>query len=326
MQFEKISEIPYFDKEEIKTRAAPSLSFYDKGQWHVWLHDPNKGCLKIHIKDVIEFGYFGSTSAGESHLSLPFLDFVVQRAITKETSRYIPGITSDLQNFGATLAKLRILHFYGLSTGKNVTRPVVTEIEYLFGLARSFFDLLQETIAGIWSTVRFRDPNLKKKNLKKSFSDIVLFDNKLLTAAEIAERHYLPMRLAEFYAKQAPFYQRIKAYRESVYHFGASPELIFQTEKGFAVKSDQPPFAALISWPFDHALPNDLNSLHFAFAKIIDCTIQACNDMAAAFLETIQFPPPIAPGFDYYLAGRHISEISSIENSIHKSPWPEPQI
>jgi hypothetical protein len=54
-----------------------------------------------------------------------------------------------------------------------------TEVEYILSVCRSVFDLLQELLAKLRSTITLVDPTKRKKALKKTFSDMTLHANEI---------------------------------------------------------------------------------------------------------------------------------------------------
>jgi hypothetical protein len=54
-----------------------------------------------------------------------------------------------------------------------------TEVEYILSVCGSVFDLLQELLAKLRSTITLVDPTKRQKALKKTFSDMTLHANEI---------------------------------------------------------------------------------------------------------------------------------------------------
>jgi hypothetical protein len=130
---------------------------------------------------------------------------------------------NDILNLGASLAKLGFFFHY-LPPEKertNISRFAVTEVEYVLGVCRSLFDLLQKTIAAIWETIELHDEQRKKRQLPaKTFAKMILSNDKLLTATEIEAKFTVPQKLAEFYHRHGNFFRMLRATRDKIHHHG----------------------------------------------------------------------------------------------------------
>lgn len=67
------------------------------------------------------------------------------------------GLMQDFFNMGASVKKFNLLVENSMALGTSASRLAITELEYLFSLCRSVFDLLQEVIAAQWQSVRLFD-------------------------------------------------------------------------------------------------------------------------------------------------------------------------
>lgn len=137
----------------------------------------------------------------------------------------------------------------------------------------------------------------------------------------LQEKYKIPRELAEFYARQADFFQTLREYRNKITHWGIGFDFIFVTEKGFAVSKDQQPFASFNVWNEEHMLPNGLSSLRPAIAHIIIQTLGACEDFSRTIQHFIQFPPDIVPGFKLFIRGHYNAELLKLNTIIENCMW-----
>lgn len=304
---EEAEKLPHLRTDQLQGRCLLLLPLWNGEEWKMWVA-PNGTIIPIKMNDAVHSDYLAEEAARSDDIFLPFIDFMMQRACWPDVEHWFRAIRDDLHNLGTALAKI---DFFFAHRGEieGVTRFVATEIEYIFTVCRSVFDLLQEAIKRLWwNHTRFvdEDHQAAKRQLKKRFSQMVLKGDKPQTVEEIQERFGLFPELAEFYSGAAPFFLQLRAYRDGVIHGGATHEVIYNTERGFAVPNDLEPFASWGIWensePYNK---NGLASLRPALAHLIYQTFRTCNAFTEAMERTIRFPPEIAPGLRLYIRGQH---------------------
>lgn len=315
----ELSKIPYLDVPNLDGRAIASLSFYADGDWHLWLKT-EAGLLRVKAWPGEGF-YFAAEPQSDRDGYLHFLDFIVQHGNSRGVARPLEGIMDDFFNLGACLKKFDILVDYAEGEQRGTSRLVLTELEYLFSLCRSVFDLLQEVIAAQWNSVQLLDAATKKRELPKSFGDMVLTANQLRPIKEIASKFRIPQSLAEFYGRAGSFFLMLRTFRDKYVHGGNSPDLVFVTERGFAVRGAAAPFNSFNVWSQEHRLPNDLCSLRPALAYLVTETLRACEDYAMTIQQIIRFPPPICPGFRFFMRSEFVEPLLANERILRECSW-----
>lgn len=315
----ELAKIPYIDAEAIGGRSLTTLTFYEAKQWHMWIATPDG--LHPLLGHPVEGDYFGKEPESETDACVTFLDFMAQRACWADALHPIEGLSCDIHNLGASLAKIDLFYKVSRERKTEISRFVSTEIEYIFSVCRSIFDLLQKTISRLWSRIIPTDKSLLKKNLPDSFRGMVLKDRSLMTPGEISQRWNIPKEFAEYYARQGPFFELLRGYRDQISHHGKDLRFLFVTERGFALSADTDPFACFKVWNDEHMLPNRLASLRPILAHIITETIKACEEFTSVMQRFIIFPPPIAPEFTLFLRGHHTKELLQMSSIIDNCLW-----
>jgi len=199
----ELTKIPFIDSKNIGGRVLTTLIFFEEGEWQLWL--PLQTGLERFKGEPAEADYFARTQERDTDIYLDFLNFMTQRACWADAMRFIDGIRNDIHNLGASLGKLQLFHSSSTDKHQEVRRFASTEVEYIFGICRSLFDLLQEVIVTLWQKIELKDKSLKKCNLKKSFSRMVLYDERLMTIEKIQTRFHVPIELASFYFRHGHF-------------------------------------------------------------------------------------------------------------------------
>lgn len=320
----ELQQIPFIDAKNLQGRTLSSLTFFVRDEWHMWLQ---VGERLVKMKGWPAEGYyFGDAPAHESDAFLQVLDFIAQRCAWGGVVRPFRGLREDFFNLSATVRKFDLLAEHSSVLGTSASRMVVTELEYLFSLCRSIFDLLQEIIVAQWDTVKLFDESISKRHLPPSFAKMCLDGLRLRTVEQIQSKFRVPEPLAEFYARRAPFFQMLRASRDRFMHGGVTLELIFVTEKGFAVPRSMAPFSGFDVWTTEHMLPNELCSLRPAIGHVILETLLACEDYAETCQAVIQHPPPMAPGLRLFARGYFNQALSDCLKAVeHCEWWPVPE-
>jgi hypothetical protein len=316
----ELAKIPFIDSKNIGGRVLTTLTFFEEGEWQMWF--PLTSGLIRRIKgEPSEADYFARMPEKDTDIYLDFLNFMTQRACWTDAMPFIDGIRNDIHNLGASLGKIDLFHHVSSDKSIEVARFVSTELEYIFGVCRSLFDLLQEVIATLWQRIDLLDKSIKKRELPKSFGRVVLRDERLMTVKAIQTQLRVPAELAAFYYRHGPFFQMLRQYRNNVVHSGKDFNSIFVTEKGFAVSANVDPFASFGVWKEEHMLPNRLASLRPIIAHVITETLTACEDFARMIQKIIQFPPEIAPGFKLFIRGYHNHQLLAMKDVLTNSSW-----
>jgi hypothetical protein len=294
--------------DELQGRLAPLLPLWDGERWSLWTPTKEGTLLKIGMSNAVHCDYLAAAPEAETDLYIPFIDFMVKRAYWPDVVHWVDGLRDDVHNLSTSLAKIDF--FFDHSRGGDVDGLalfVSTELEYVFTVCRSFFDLLQETIARLWKTVRFFDEEAEaaRRPLKESFADMALEANQPRTKERLKERFGLPEPLANFYVEATPFFLKLRSHRDQVVHGGKSPAFVYCTHRGFALEPDLEPFASLGVWEKTELFNSRLVSLRPALAHLVVRTLQTCDAFAEAVSKVIKFPPDVAPGLRLFLRGHH---------------------
>ncbi len=193
--------------------------------------------------------YFGTSPEHETDICLHFLDMMGQRLNHLPVGRTFFGLQDDVFNLSASLAKIRLLHRTRKEQKHGVSRMVATEVEYLHGVCRSIFDLWQEVVVVLWDGIKLVDQNVKKKQLRQTYREMVFSSNKLRTAAELVERFPgLPPTLAECYIRSGGFFADLRKFRDRIVHLGAGVDIIFDGDDDFLISQACVPFREMNIW------------------------------------------------------------------------------
>jgi len=157
----ELSKVPFIDLTNLQGRTIPTLSFFAEGEWHLWVPTAD-GLVRMKGKPV-EGCYFAREAEAGTDAYLGFLDFIAQRCSWPPVLKPFEGLRQDFFNSCASVRKFDLLFESSAALGTSTSRLVVTELEYLFSLCRSIFDLLQEVIAVQWQAVHLLDQTIKKK-------------------------------------------------------------------------------------------------------------------------------------------------------------------
>jgi hypothetical protein len=301
IELAKFSAIPYLDLQKSQGRFISTLMFYDGSKWRMWVSAGDQ-LIEIQAWPAESF-YFSVAPESPTDLCFHFLDFIAQQASFSELQKPILGLQDDVFNLSASLAKISHLHTTKKEIGTGVSRMVVTEVEYLFSICRSIFDLLQEIANALWKSIQLHDLSVTKNPLKDSFSKMVLFQGRESTQDELSERFGLPQPLAAYYKRNSDFFLTLKDFRDNIIHHGSQVQTIFSSDSGFLIRHSLKPFSNMKIWRDEEKHENGLAPLFPAIGIVVQKTLFACEDFSSTIAQVIKFPPPIVPGMRFFMRG-----------------------
>lgn len=301
--------VPYLDVDRVGSRRVNLMPWWDGERWHLWTPGPN-GLIDLRPVDAHLADYVGKTAASENDVVMPFVEVMWQHLSWSDVCPRISAISADFHNLGTSIEKLTLYFDNRQAVGISVTEFVKTELEYIFILSRSVFDLLQEVVSWIWgAVVQLHDPKMEKlrkqNKLPPTFSKMVLNDNQIRSAEELQAKYALSPSLASAYAEIAPFFARVRRFRDQIVHLGKDARQIFSTERGFSVLKSAYGFGDLPFWKPQHDENENLVSLLPLLAYVALGTIESCNALVGALAAGLQLPPPIAPNHRVFVRGPH---------------------
>lgn len=307
---EKLATIPYLDVANLGGRTITSLMFHDDGSWRCWIA---AGDQLIEMKAwPAESVYFSKDGAAPTDIAFHFLDFMSQQASFPQVMPALFGIRDDYFNLSASLAKIQHLHATRAAVKDGCARMVVSEVEYVFLVCRSIFDLLQEIALKLWDTIQLMDSSVEKKPLKESFNAMTQFEGKPATRESLERRFGLPAPLADYYVRWQGFFHLLRGFRDNVVHRGSQVQTIFTGESGFLISKSLRPFLDMDVWQENERLPNDLVPLMPALGVVVYKTLEACDDFSMTLSQMVRFPPPIVPGMRLFMRGYFNESLSLI--------------
>lgn len=313
----KAHELPFIYKLPDDGRGIITSSFFDE--------EINKFRLFLPYKDnkIIEMAtgsqgplkglYWSKGAISKKDLYLGIIQILANHFSFPDTTgekRGIADLTSniiqDIHNFGAVIHKQFIIWEYIKSSGNTPSRSMAydiyaTEVEYLMGLIRSFFDLLYNVFIRLSeiSEPKMININIKKVNTLGKFSDKVGRDIKAsdgkLSQIDVLKSYKLTDDFILFFRTIFPLFRLSRNIRDAIYHSGDSPQIIFITENGpgIGMRDFDPYFGdSFLSFKAifknepnftNSLLKNDIVSLFYFVNVIIGSTL----DYAEIFAQSI---------------------------------------
>lgn len=311
-EFEKI---PFIDVDSLDGRVITSLTFHDDGKWRMWL---SVGPRLMEIQGFpSEASYFSKQPEDPADLHFHFINFIAQHAAFPEIIKPLGGLKDDIYNLCAVIAKFDLLKKSMTTVGDGIKRMVITEIEYLFSICRSVFDLLHEISACMWATIQFQDGE-KRKVLPKKLTKVLMYEARYLSAQEIMSRFNMPEPWALWYERHIIFFSSLREFRDNIVHHGSAVSSVFSDEDGFSVSIRDKPFDKMNVWAAEEISPNGVVSLEPAVAYVIWNTLLACEEFSQMLQSSIAFPTALVPEMHMYMRGHFTDQLQISLNTIGK--------
>lgn len=324
---EELRLVPYLDVEHLGDRSVNLLPLWENDRWSLWIPSAS-GLFVMHPERAIETDYVAKSCESPSDIVIPFIELMWQRASWPEVCTLISAISADFHNLGTSVEKTSLFFRSRETLGHQSTHFVKTELEYMFMLSRSVFDLLQEIVERLWATrVRLPDPEResrrKARRLPSTFSKMILRDkNAVRTAEEIMTDFLLPEALATAYASSARFFSAVRNFRDAIVHRGKNLRLLYVTERGFCIQKHHPGLELFACWRPEHDDNEHITSLLPLMAHLVLGTIEACNSVMSAFASEVPLPDPVAPGYRLFIRGPHNDALLWMQTVADGgSPW-----
>lgn len=308
-------------------RAASLDPVFDGSKWHLWA--PIAGKLQFVIGEPIQGQYWAKKPAAPNDVYVAFIDFFYQHGSWPDVISPLHSMRNDIFHLGACWAKLE-LYFRAREEWKyKVVDFVQTDIEYIFVVCRSIYDLSQKVIANIWRNhIEFTDPATEKKRkgspLPPSFAAISLDGDKPIPAQLLTDKYGLPPKLATVYAEEAPFFKALRDVRVGIEHYGKEFQYSFDVEGGFAVDSRDAVLSSLYQWPPEQVTKNGLAPLNPFLAHVINKTFGSMDRLTRALAGDFAWGPAAAPGYHMFLRGYHVHKLAEMPVDPGDSPWFRP--
>lgn len=300
--------VEYLELSTLAGRHPVLQPLWTGDKWRLWIPGP-EGFIEMNPVQAYQSDYLAKQPAGPNDLCIPFVDLMWQRASWPKICPLIASISADFHNFGSSVEKLTF--FYGHRKHvRGATAFVKTELEYIFILSRSIFDLVHEAISHIWkSQVTLHDPVAEARRrgaqLPDSFRGMVQKGGALRTDQDLISTYGLPEGLAQAYCDSAPFFMQIRKFRDQIVHLGKDPAHLFDTEKGFCLPKTAYGFGELDFWKPEHSYNENVVSLLPLLAYVVLGTIETCNRIVSALAGQIVLPPELAPGYHVFIRAPH---------------------
>lgn len=330
---EKESSIPayYHIREDLRGKigypfTSPAVLDEDN-KFHTWYSHGGR-LNELKPSNLHEGLYFARKPFWEGDYHSPFIDFILQRPllnakILNDTFPYVGGMWIDIYCFAASFAKLHCFHSLNKENGTNIDAFAVTEIEYIFNTSRSYFDLMQMVIRGIWDSIILTGSTRHKNTLPVSFREMIASGNplKIRKPEELVTKFGIPLALAKLYIARANIFLKLKKYRDDIIHKGTSLPFIFQAENGFGIEANYAPFAAFGVWKEDTFAPNNIAPVKPIISFVVKETLDTADDFAKVLKTIFRFPEPLAPGYQLLFRGPHTAHLGKLKNYIDKDVW-----
>lgn len=321
----ELSKLAYLRPDLIGDRTLNLAPLWDGTRWHLWTPMADGTLMALRPVECHEGSYFAREPARQDDLHLPFIELMWKRASWADVCHWVVAITDDLHNLATAVAKVDFFWAMRDDARDSVGRFVKNEIEYVLTVCRSILDELQEILRRVWDRVQLvdREAQKRKRPLPQSFADMIRRENRTMSAEEIAGHRHVPEVFADAYATTAPFVATLRGLRDAVIHGGHDAPLVFLTERGFAVRKDEPHVAALPVLKPEYEYNERLVSLRPVLAHLVMTTMYTLNTFGDLLLAHIELPPDIAPEHALFVRTVHGRALLRTQDVLRgtASPW-----
>jgi len=243
----QLAKVPYLETTRLGERELWLQPFFDGAKWYQWVPTDGGGLTEIQPVDFTMGPYFAVAPAcPDKDGQFLFLEFIIKHASFPDVMPFANGSENDLHNLGAALWALD--HFFDLegAAAEGSGRLALTELEYILVLCRSLLDLLQAAIAEYGTAWHWLTRGSRSGSCRRASRTLRSRPMVHARPARSPAKHGLPTPFAEFYARHAPFFSRLRGAREEIVHTGTRELSVDRGPRGFIVHATQAPFSELV--------------------------------------------------------------------------------
>jgi hypothetical protein len=320
----KIDEIPYITHVPRDGRQLMLQPWYDNSsrEWHWYAEHKQDAFVRMMIAGFSSGAYYALSAASETDLEFPIGSFVAQHLSFPSVMHFYHAIEHDVLLLSATLEKIeqfqsgteRVLSLY----------LVETELEYIFTLLRSMYDVLQGVLKTICARVIYPDGSRVTEYLPSSFKRIVLAGSTLRTEMDIQDRFRVPYPLAAFYVRHAPMFAAVRTIRINLVHNGMQLPSMFPMDSGFGISSDgSEAWKTLGVWGLHELQLNGIGSVRALVSYLALSILRAIQDACLAIKEIVapdRLPCEVSESNRIFLTSPTIHRLSNLEKVL-RDPW-----
>ncbi|MGZ3727872.1 MAG: hypothetical protein ACXVCG_01535 [Bdellovibrionota bacterium] len=319
---EMLSKCPFLNPAAIQPDRVVWLpAVYSQGKWDLFIATEDD-LIPMSPVDCASGIYIGDEKADPADIEDKLVSLVFQRLNFSENIPLLRAIIDDLSNFRTVLTKLR--HYQScaelLEKEKSglVWGFVSTDLEYLFFLARSYYDLVHRLSFNISK----RLVNLKSQKkivtatIPNSFRKVLMVDNaKIRTPEEITEKWQIPLFITKAYCTQGEFFPKLRHFRDSIGHREGEVGTIFAGDE-LLISIDEHPFKSFADiWKPHEINANRLASLDTFVGHIIDSSMLFADEIELALRSVIQvFPEPTFFDKKVFLRTNYVRKVDPKSN------------
>ena len=292
----EIQKLPYLTHIPRDGRSVPIQTYYDHQQkrWRIWVILDGK-LQELDVTDLYHGTYVSNEPVSpDRDYRMPFAETVLKHFCTPKIAAGMHQASQDLINCLGYLEKYFILLQHAKAyTRTNAMALLQVELEGIFGVHRSYYDLLQGVVNEV-----YRHYSQAKITLPKKFGSFHVVVQK--EPDELRDKYHFPPALVQFYQAKKELFLACRQIRDNIFHHGHSLNSVFRFDDGFAVPTDEKPWTTLASvvnlWPAHKIRNNRLGCVLVVYALLAEDMYKTMEWLGDSMLASFQKPPK--PCFD----------------------------
>lgn len=322
MKLDQIPYLSYFPRDGRILLLQPWYDF-EAGTWHMYSSLTEDDCVRLQMASMTAGTYYARRPAHPKDIIFDLGTLIAQHLSFPAVVPRFYSLVDDIQLLSASLEKLELIR-QSVKEPMKATFLIVSEVEYLFMLVRSMYDLLQKIAKELGKLLCRVDGSPVLLQLPDSFAQVILDGDAPRTEAELITKFRLPKQLASFYVHEISTFVCLRDIRVSIEHHGKPLPSVYITENGPGISTEGPPgWTALPVWKMHDLLPNGVGSVRALTAFLAKSFISTLNTFAQALRAVIApalLPTAVSDGNDLYLTNPTIHQLSGLDVII-TSPW-----
>lgn len=311
---EELLKVPYITNSPTDRRTVFLNPFFNREQQEFQLPISTQENKIIFLKaEPVQGCYYSDNKLNDSDLFLKLIDYTARYFSFDSVFNPLFGIIRDIFNCSVVVERYFLyLDIFRRNKDTLIMNFVLVDLEFLFSNIRSSYDSLQYLISVIWEIE-------KKKKMPSTFSDIIKYDEDVLT-----KKYDLPRSLISCYQKSKGFFEKCKKVRDGIHHLSMDIQSVYCLEDGFALKKDNFPNDPITKnfdiWSPEKTKKNGLVSVLALYAYLNKSFLDDTESFSESIKESISKTPIISPKYKLFLRGPYLKHLVDSDKYL-KEHW-----
>lgn len=325
----EIERLPFVHAAPRDGRRVVLQSYFDAdvSDWFLFL-EVKPGLLgRIAGGEPVYGGYLSREVADPVRdVEFPLATLLTQHLSFPKIIGRLSGIENDFHQCAAIMEKYHLIWSQLPQSSVRSGLLIASELEYLFLVTRSLYDLVHNVVCEVASLLVVLDGTNRRaaRQMPDSFRAVAMNGDELRSGDEIRAKYGLPAAIANWYVHEAPAFKELRRIRDGIAHHGRTVPTIFELPEGFALDVTSGVWEEFAIWPPNLRVGEKFGSVRALFAAAIGNAFDATTRLVTAIRSSVQLPASVGQDVHSFLRspfGTRLVELPTILAAPWEGTW-----